>query len=219
MARAICRISTTGSSSLQSRNNEADSFTAVEPDLLLQAQDLTAGYGNQPVVGPISLELRRGEILGLCGPNGCGKSTLLRALTRGPERQSGSLWHAPGLRITHQSQQLRLRPPQPLDGRELLALLGAAARRTPASLKPLLKQRIDRLSGGQLQLLRVWAALGGAADLVLLDEPTNNLDPAHEALLLDLLAQEGDRRAVILVSHEQGFIELAASRRIALSPP
>jgi zinc transport system ATP-binding protein len=76
----------------------------------------------------------------------------------------------------------------------------------------MLEQRIDALSGGQYQLLCVWAALGSAMDLVLLDEPTNNLDPRTEALLTEILAEQRGRRAALLVSHERSFLETACSR-------
>jgi zinc transport system ATP-binding protein len=93
---------------------------------------------------------------------------------------------------------------------------GAAGTEPPAALRPWLQRRIDRLSGGQYQLLCLWAALGGGAGLVLLDEPTNNLDPIHEALVGDLLAEGRGRRALILVSHERGFLDSVSTRVLEL---
>ncbi len=88
-----------------------------------------------------------------------------------------------------------------------------ATRETPhPRLRPWLDRRLDRLSGGQFQLLCIWACLIGGADLVMLDEPTNNLDPESESILADMLQQESAQRAVLLVSHERDFIDRACSR-------
>ena len=66
----------------------------------------------------------------------------------------------------------------PLSGRELLALTGANAQGLPVWLAERIDLRLDRLSGGQRHYLALWAILHAPADLVLLDEPTNNLDAA-----------------------------------------
>jgi zinc transport system ATP-binding protein len=94
---------------------------------------------------------------------------------------------------------------------------GVECREAPPTLAAILNRRIDALSGGQYQLLCVWAALGSATDLVLLDEPTNNLDPPTEALLIDILAAERGRRAVLLVSHERRFLDAVCSRVLSVA--
>ncbi|MCL4808552.1 MAG: AAA family ATPase, partial [Thermoanaerobaculia bacterium] len=76
----------------------------------------------------------------------------------------------------------------------------------PESLRDLLRTRVDRLSGGQFQLLTVWACLGGEANVVVLDEPSNNLYPAAVDALADLLhATRGDR-GVLVVTHDERFL-------------
>ncbi len=195
-------------------------MTAASP--LLRATELVAGH-ERPVVGPLSFALGPGEVLGLWGPNGSGKSTLLDAITDSARVFSGSVQRAPGLTLAYQEQRPVRLPAMPLTGRDLLRLAGmerpaapAAVPSPPASLRTLLGRRLDTLSGGQYQLLCVWSALAGPADLVLLDEPTNNLDPDHEALLGDMLAGQCGRRAVLLVSHERGFLDAACSRVLEL---
>jgi len=189
---------------------------------LLRVTELVAGHG-RPVVGPLSFTIGPGEVLGLWGPNGSGKSTLLDAIADSARVFSGAVERAPGLTLAYQEQRpIRLRA-MPLTGRELLRVVGSAGPAPagpvpvpPASLQTLLGRRVDTLSGGQYQLLCVWAALAGAADLVLLDEPTNNLDPDHEGLLGEMLADQRGRRAVLLVSHERGFLDAACSRTLEL---
>jgi ATPase subunit of ABC transporter with duplicated ATPase domains len=201
---------------------------------LLRVAGLIAGYG-RPVIGPVSLEIRPGEVVGLWGANGCGKSTLLNAITDRADVLAGSIVRAPGLTLAYQEQQPVRLPTMPVTGRELLGYAGATLQGMPPALQVSLSKRLDRLSGGQFQLLCVWAALAGDADLILLDEPTNNLDPDREALLTRMLAEtvarmpdpgeplrtldrEADRpnRAVLLVSHERRFLEGACSRLVEI---
>jgi zinc transport system ATP-binding protein len=182
---------------------------------VLRVTGLTAGY-SRAVFGPLSFDLALGEVLGVWGPNGCGKSTLLATIADAARLFSGRVERAPGLGLAWQEQRPVRPPTLPLTGRDLLRVAGAAGAEPPGALGPWLKRRIDRLSGGQYQLLCLWAALGGGAGLVLLDEPTNNLDPAHESLLADLLAQGRDRRAMILVSHERGFLDSVSTRILEL---
>jgi zinc transport system ATP-binding protein len=112
--------------------------------------------------------------------------------------------------------------PLPITGRELLSIAGVptsgsrSSGALPDSLARLLPLRLDRVSGGQHQLLSVWAALAGRGRLVLLDEPTNNLDPTHEALLGELLAARAADRAVLLVSHERDFLAAHCTRVVEL---
>ena len=182
---------------------------------LLQAEAVTAGYGG-PVTGPLSFALGRGEVVGLWGPNGSGKSTLLKALTGRARIFSGSLHRAKGVTLALQEQRPVRREEMPFTGREYLRYAKADREPPPARLRPWLDRRVDRLSGGQFQLLSVWAVLGGHADLVLLDEPTNNLDPEGERLLADILCSQWGQRAVLLVSHERAFLETACSRLLEL---
>jgi ATPase subunit of ABC transporter with duplicated ATPase domains len=187
-----------------------------DPPPLLRLDALVAGY-TRPVVGPVSLTLARGEVLGLWGPNGTGKSTLLKAIGRSARVFSGRIELQPGATLAHLDQQPVQLPAMPVTGRELLRAAGArpeTLERTgtpPDVLAPLLKRRIDRLSGGQYQRLWIWSALATGADLVLLDEPTNNLDPANRAALIEILARERDGRGMLIVSHDHDFLERVCS--------
>ena len=180
-------------------------------DRLLTITDLRAGW-QRPVIGPLSLALERGEVVGLWGANGSGKSTLLAAVADGARIFAGRIERAPGLTLAVQPQAPVRLPRLPVTGRELLRAAGADAHGLPDRLVSALDRRIDRFSGGQYQLLCVWAALRGNADLVLLDEPTNNLDPAHEALLADMLSHDAADRGVLVVSHERPFLERTCGR-------
>jgi ATPase subunit of ABC transporter with duplicated ATPase domains len=194
-----------------------NSVSAPDPQPLLRLDALVAGY-TRPVVGPVSLRLARGEVLGLWGPNGTGKSTLLKAIGRSARVFSGHVELQPGAQLAHLDQQPVRLAAMPVTGRELLRAAGAGPEALettgtlPHTLAPLLKRRIDRLSGGQYQRLWIWSALATGADLVLLDEPTNNLDPANRDALIELLTQERDGRGMLIVSHDHDFLERVCSR-------
>jgi ABC-type Mn2+/Zn2+ transport system ATPase subunit len=183
---------------------------------LLEIDALVAGYA-QPVVGPLSFCVAPGEIVGLAGPNGSGKSTLLGAIIGSTRVFSGSIRRREGLRVAAQAQvPSRLRE-MPITSVELLRITGADRHAAPPPVEPLLDMRLDRLSGGQYQLLNVWACLGCGADLVLLDEPTNNMDVQVERNLAELLVSSREEgRAILLVSHEHDFLEKVSTRLVEL---
>ena len=183
---------------------------------LLQADRLSAGYEG-PVVGPLSFLVSPGEVVVLSGPNGCGKSTLLGAVLGEASIFSGTLNRREGVRLACQRQNDCLAGELPVTGEELLALDDASPATLPDYLQAVCRRRIDCLSGGQRQLLRVWTTLASPARLLLLDEPTNNLDPAGEALLADYLRALPADRGVLLVCHEPDFVEQVAHRVIKVS--
>jgi zinc transport system ATP-binding protein len=185
-------------------------------DHLITANELVAGY-IEPVIGPLSFSVYPGEVVGLWGANGSGKSTLLRALAKQARIFSGAIETRTGLSLAWQMQQPVRLDEMPLNGHDYLRYAQADRETPPERMLSWLDRRIDTLSGGQFQLLAVWAILGGWADLVLLDEPTNNLDPAGQESLVEILKTEQDMRAVLLVSHEHTFLEQACDRVININ--
>ena len=183
---------------------------------LLSASGLVAGW-QRPATAALDFTLEKGQILGLTGANGVGKTTILSALAGRARVFSGSLVVRPGLRLALQTQDVPPLDGVPLSGRELLALTGAPSADLPPWLHERLDQRLDRLSGGQRHYLALWAVLLAPADLVLLDEPTNNLDAAgvdHLAGVLRRLAADGT--GIVLVSHDHEFVERVCDRVITL---
>ena len=184
--------------------------------MFIEARDLVAGYA-APVCGPASFLLGPGEILGIAGPNGCGKSTLLGAIAGGVRIFSGEIRRSPQLQVTLQTQQQPDIAGVPLSGRELLALTGASADGLPPWLAGRLDERLDQLSGGQRQYLHLWACLQAPGDAVLLDEPTNNLDPAGVRHLAEALrARAAAGAGLIVVSHDDDFVAAVCDRTLRL---
>ena len=182
---------------------------------LVHVEGLSAGYA-RPVVGPVSLSVFPGDVIGIRGPNGAGKSTLLNAIAGSARIFSGRVDKRPGLRVSHQQQNAPPLDDVPLSGQELLALTGASGESLPAWIKPHIKRRLDRLSGGQLQFLHVWACLKAPVDLILLDEPTNNVDPPGVEHMAEELARMRASHAAMVISHDQHFLERVCTRVVEL---
>lgn len=190
---------------------------------LLQVDDLTAGYGRDPVVAGISLRFRSGEIACIIGPNGAGKSTLLKAITNEAVTLSGRI-ALRGRDITRlQAAELaRLGVgwvPQlndvfaTLTVRENLEMGGyqmpphAVAERIEEVLglfpllRPLEHRRGGKLSGGERKVLALGRALMPRPAVLLLDEPTASLSPEMSRLVLEdcVLTLAGQGVGVVLV--------------------
>jgi ATPase subunit of ABC transporter with duplicated ATPase domains len=191
--------------------------TLNTPSPLLVVDTLVAGY-TRPIVGPVSFSVGPGDIVGLAGANGSGKTTLLNAIIGTARIFSGRIdWdRAVGVAVLRQFP-VRLSE-MPLVGSEFLEMMGASASAVPTHVRPLVDLRVDRLSGGQYQLLLVWACLGSPAGLVLLDEPTNNMDlEAVAALRVLLLDARARGKGMLVVSHEPGLLEQVCSRVVQVA--
>ena len=203
---------------------------------MLHAEAVTAGYGPRTVLHACTLSVPRGEVVAMVGPNGAGKSTLLRVLA-GLLRPSRGSVRIDGVDVSTLARAELARRvavvPQifdtlfPFSVREVVALgrtarlgmFGAASRSDAAAVEraiadldlgDLAPRRIDRLSGGERQRAVLAMALAQETDVLLLDEPTVHLDPAHQVAMLRLVRELACARglAVAAVLHD---LNLAAS--------
>jgi len=189
--------------------------TLTTPPALLTVEALVAGY-TTPVVGPVSFAVGRGEIVGLAGANGTGKTTLLNAVIGTARVFSGRVARDRAVEVAVLRQFPVRLPEMPLRGAEFLRIAGVRGD-VPEPLRPLTDRRIDRLSGGQYQLLQVWACLGSPAGLVMLDEPTNNMDPQTIGALGDLLIAARERdQGVLLISHDARLLARVSTRIVGV---
>lgn len=201
----------------------------VSGDLVVEARELVKRYGEQTVaVDRLSLRVRRGEVYGFLGPNGAGKTTTLRMLLGLVRPSSGAatvLGSPPGSpeglgRIGAMVEAPGFYPF--LSGRDNLRVLarhaGAPAHRIDLALDEVeLSARADdrfaAYSQGMKQRLGVAAALLKDPELLILDEPTNGLDPAGMAEMRSLVRSLGHgRRTVLLSTHLMGEAEQVCDR-------
>ncbi len=204
---------------------------------MLDARDLTIAYDRRIAVADLTLTLKPGEITAIIGPNGAGKSTLLRALNGQIRPSVGTIFldgqplerlnrRSISRRIAVVAQEAELRFPVTvlefvLGGRFAwatnsgwgwetehdLTIADAVIRET--ELSELSGRLMNELSGGERQRALMARALATEAPILLLDEPTANLDLSHQATLLALVRNRCDRNeaAALVVTHD---INLAA---------
>ncbi|RRH86694.1 ABC transporter ATP-binding protein [Variovorax beijingensis] len=203
---------------------------------MLEVRGLHAGYGAIPVLHDVSLAIARGESVGILGHNGMGKTTLLRTLV-GALRATAGTVRLGGADITRHAPHARARlgmayVPQ---GREIFPALSAmdnlrmglvkTGERTMDTiealledfprLKPLLERPGGSLSGGEQQLLALARALAGRPTLLLLDEPTEGIQPSIIEEIAETLAALRDRMKLTIVLVEQNLEFIAAvSQRV-----
>ncbi|MGX1808887.1 ABC transporter ATP-binding protein [Nocardia sp. NPDC055321] len=186
-------------------------------EAILDTERLTKRYGPHLAVDAVSMRVRRGEIYGFLGPNGAGKTTTLRMLA-GLIRPSGGtatvLGHAPGAPEVLRRMGVLIEGPgfyPYLSGRDNLRVLARYRGVDRADVERVLDRvrlrdrgddRFRAYSLGMKQRLGVAAALLGHPDLLILDEPTNGLDPAGMAEMRELVtALAADGHTVVLSSH------------------
>jgi ATP-binding cassette subfamily F protein uup len=192
--------------------------------LVLEAKALSFAYPCQAIeiVKDFSLRLMRGDRLGLIGPNGAGKTTLLKLLLKETEPTAGGVRHGAGLTIATVAQdRAALDPAQsiwdtlcPLGGDQVM--VQGRPRHVAAYASDFLftsaqlRQPTGALSGGERNRLALALTLAKPANLLVLDEPTNDLDMETLDVLEDALgAYPG---AVILVSHDRAFLNGAVTQ-------
>jgi iron complex transport system ATP-binding protein len=202
---------------------------------MLEANHITVNYGDRGAVVDVSLRARPGELIAIIGPNGAGKSTLLRALNQSVEASSGEILldgrplrsfsrREIARRIAVVAQESELRFPVTvlefvLGGRyawssawgwesdQDVEIARGILRET--ELEDYETRLMNELSGGERQRAVVARALATEAKVFLLDEPTANLDLAHQATMLRLVRGRCDDRqsAAVVVTHD---VNLAA---------
>jgi ATPase subunit of ABC transporter with duplicated ATPase domains len=190
--------------------------------VVLEASGLSQAYGGPPVFENVSFAVERGERLLVMGLNGAGKTSLLRILAGKTQPVAGTLRPGFGVSIGYYAQEHEgIRP-----GVSVLSHVREASDATDTELRGLLGmfglvgevafQDAGTLSGGEKTKLALAQLVAGRHNLLLLDEPTNNLDPpSREAIGRALGAWPG---AMVLVSHDVGFVAELDPARVLLMP-
>lgn len=189
--------------------------------LVIEAVDVAKAYGDNVVVKNLSLRVARGDRIGIVGPNGAGKTTLINLLTGGLQPDSGTVKLGTSLEMmTLDQRRESLDPATPLGdaltgGGSDQVMVGGQPRHVVSYMKDFLFQPLQRgtavgaLSGGERGRLMLARALAKPSNLLVLDEPTNDLDLETLDLLQELLADY--QGTVLLVSHDRDFLDRVVS--------
>jgi zinc transport system ATP-binding protein len=201
---------------------------------------VSAGYDGVAAVEDVTLRVEAGEFLGVVGPNGGGKSTLLKVMLgllqpfSGEVRLLGGMPARERVRVGYVPQFASFSRDFPVSVREvvLMGRLGVSrswfrhSREDRAiadrclretEISDLASRPIGEISGGQFQRVLIARALASTPQLLILDEPTANIDPRVERDLFELLRDINRDLTVIVVSHDIGFVSDYVSRVACLN--
>jgi ATP-binding cassette subfamily F protein uup len=193
--------------------------------LVIEATGLAKSYGGRAVVADFSARILRGDRVGLVGPNGAGKTTLLKLLTGQLAADAGTLKLGTNVEMVALDQRRdELDPAWTVadaltGGRGDQVVVNGRARHVASYMKDFLFQPeqarspVSVLSGGERGRLMLARALAKPSNLLVLDEPTNDLDLETLDLLQELLADY--QGTLLLVSHDRDFLDRVVTSTIA----
>jgi ATP-binding cassette subfamily F protein uup len=200
---------------------------------VIEASGISKSYGDKLILRPLSLRVLRGDRIAVVGRNGAGKTTLLRLLLGEETPDTGTVTLGTGLEVAVFDQSRAALDAQAslwenLTGDPLMRVSGSSdqvlVRGTPRHVVGYLKDflfdetqaraPVASLSGGEKARLLLAKIMARASNLLVLDEPTNDLDVETLDLLQDLLAEYAG--TVLLVSHDRDFIDRVATATVLL---
>jgi len=205
--------------------------TGKRSDLAIEAEHLEKSYpapggGQRCLLRDFSTRIRRGDRIGIIGPNGAGKTTLVRLLIGALKPDAGKLRLAAGLAPLYFDQRRESLDPETTLWRTLVPgggdsiMVHGRQRHAVAYLRDFLfdegqaRQPVKSLSGGERNRLLLARLFAQPGDLIVLDEPTNDLDMETLDLLVEVLDDYAG--TLILVSHDRDFLDRLATATFAL---
>ncbi|MDF9832836.1 sulfate-transporting ATPase [Ereboglobus sp. PH5-5] len=195
--------------------------------LVVEAGKLAKSYGDKLLFENLTFSLPPGGIVGVIGPNGAGKTTLFRLITGAEKPDSGTLRIGETVQIAHVDQSRDSLPDESTiyeaisDGQEILKLGGAGGREVNARAYCAQfgftgadqQKKVGILSGGERNRVHLARLLKSGANLILLDEPTNDLDVNSIRALEEGL--ENFAGCAVVVSHDRWFLDRVATHILA----
>jgi ABC-2 type transport system ATP-binding protein len=205
---------------------------------LIEAEGLAKSFGTLRAVDGITLNVARGEVLGFLGPNGAGKSTTMRLITGFLEPDAGRARIA-GFDVQEQPRQARKRlgylpegaplyPEMTPNGllrfvAELRGLRGDAIDRSvglaveKTGLAPVLEQTIETLSKGYKRRVGIAQAILTDPEVLIMDEPTDGLDPNQKHQVRQLITEMAREKAIIVSTHILEEVEAVCTRAVVIN--
>jgi len=185
--------------------------------LVFEALNVTHGFGAAPIIRDFSARIVRGDRIGIIGPNGCGKTTLIKLLVGELEPDSGSIKRGTNLLPAYFDQQReQLNPAASIadnvtGGSGDTVTIDGQARHVSGYLRDFLfpperlNAPVSMLSGGERNRLLLARLFARPSNLLIMDEPTNDLDAETLELLEEMVAEYAG--TLLLVSHDRAFLD------------
>ncbi|MEK9693596.1 MAG: ATP-binding cassette domain-containing protein [Rhodospirillaceae bacterium] len=191
---------------------------------LITASNITVNRGETKILDNVSLTIGESEFITILGPNGGGKSMLLKCLMGFYIPDNGTITRKRHLRIGYVPQQFTSEQTMPISVGQFLRLrkkVSAEELETitaETNIEALVNKPLNTLSGGELQRILVARALIGAPDLLILDEPAQNLDISGQLAFYKLLSEIYEKRSfsILMVSHDLHMVMATTKKVICL---
>jgi ABC transport system ATP-binding/permease protein len=191
--------------------------------LVMEAKSISKDYGNGPIVKDFSVKIQRGDRIGIVGPNGAGKTTILNMLTGVLAPDTGTTRLGTNLEMVTLDQKREMLDPtstlaDALTGGGEIISVGGQNKHVIGYMKDFLfapeqaRTPVGVLSGGERGRLMLARALARPSNLLILDEPTNDLDLETLDLLQEMIADYPG--TVLLVSHDRDFLDRTVTSTI-----
>ncbi|MEE9433547.1 MAG: ABC-F family ATP-binding cassette domain-containing protein [Sphingorhabdus sp.] len=218
-AQRAAMLAPAGTAKLAAANDQAKTKTVIN------AEDISKSFDGRPIIRDFTLRIQRGDRIGIVGANGTGKTTLIRMLTGELEPDSGKVTRAKALTGIVIDQQRKLLSPQKrvrdvlADGSDWIDVRGVR-KHVQGYLKDflfdpsLIDARIGTLSGGERSRILLAREFAREANLLVLDEPTNDLDLETLDLLQEVIADYDG--TVLIVSHDRDFLDRTVTLTLGL---
>ena len=191
---------------------------------LITASNITVNRGETKILDNVSLTVGESEFITILGPNGGGKSMFLKCLMGFYIPDNGNIKRKRHLRIGYVPQQFTSEQTMPISVGQFLRLrkkVSAEELETitaETNIEALVNKPLNILSGGELQRILVARALIGAPDLLILDEPAQNLDISGQLAFYKLLSEIYEKRSfsILMVSHDLHMVMATTKKVICL---
>ena len=194
-------------------------------DAILEVRNLSKRFGGVEAVRDVSFDVPRRALVGLIGPNGAGKTTAVRALLGLIRPDAGKVHHEPGLVVGYVPQRIAPDTLLPISVRRFLAMAGrraaadATATLDEVGMTAVIDRQLSALSGGEYRRVLLARALLRHPDLLVLDEPVQQVDFPGQLAMHRLIGRLRERRGcgVLVISHDLHLVLGATDRVICLN--
>jgi zinc transport system ATP-binding protein len=196
--------------------------------LLVSCKAITCKKGNQTILKDINLDIHRGDVVTIIGPNGGGKTTLAKIIAGVEKEYKGTVTRSGDIQIGYMPQKINFNPLIPITVKDFLALNFESkdhfAEKAQSIIKRnkihnILNRQLHDVSGGELQRIMLSIALLKDPDLLVLDEPTQALDITGQYAFYSFIEEikKNESKTMIIISHDLHTVMRATDKVICLN--